>query len=243
MILMKLFLNISILLILLAACKKDACMKSRGDTVEISNSFEQIRVITVHDHIFLNLFPSDRNEVVVRAGENLQAFIKVNNEQGRLEFRDNNRCNWLRSFKENIEVDIYFSDGLDSLINFSSADIQLMDTLRNNLVYEAFGATGDAHLLIHSDSIQVFAETGPHDVYLYGQVDYSYFYHSGFGNIHAYELESVIQHSNNSSTGDFYVRATELLIAEVRSLGNIYYKGQPQEIKSTIEGKGDLIKD
>jgi hypothetical protein len=216
-------------------------MKSRGDDVEITLEVEYFNQLTIYDKINVNLIQSDTFKLILKTGAYLADFIDINVENNNLSISDNNKCNWLRTFKKVTEVDVYYKE-LTSISNFSSGDLVFKNNIKNNLFYEAFGATGDAHIQIEADSIRVIAETGPHDIYLSGKVDYSYFYHSGFGNFHAYDLSSEIQHSNNSSTGDFYVSPVKVLIAEIRSLGNIFYSGTPYEIIFSGDGKGRLEK-
>ena len=51
----------------------------------------------------------------------------------------------------------------------------------------------------------------------------------------------ILQIINNSTIGDIYVRADELLRVQIHNKGNVYFYGSPEIIIDSISGTGQLF--
>ena len=65
---------------------------------------------------------------------------------------------------------------------------------------------------------------------------------SGSGNINAYGLSVKENNASISGSGNVKTTATEKLDATISGSGNIYYKGSPSSVNSTIMGSGKVIR-
>jgi hypothetical protein len=75
-----------------------------------------------------------------------------------------------------------------------------------------------------------------------GQTGVNFIYSASYGPFHCLDLESGFLFMRNASTNDCYVNVKHHFEYEITSLGNIYYKGNPEEISGTVSGSGKLIK-
>ena len=81
---------------------------------------------------------------------------------------------------------------------------------------------------------------GTADVILKGRCVAGIYYQLGAGRIDARAFEAKNVYLRNWSSNDMYVNAINSLSAEIKGLGNVYYKGNPG-IESSILGEGRLI--
>jgi hypothetical protein len=120
----------------LAGCDKEGvCVKSTGKVVREQRPGLPFHYIEVHDNI--NLFltsDTTSNEIIVEAGENLLAGIITSIDSGRLVLRNENSCEWLRSFEVPVNVYIRYI-GLDSIITYAAGNITCTNTWIHDSAY------------------------------------------------------------------------------------------------------------
>ncbi len=238
---MKRIAHIVLVALALTGCKKDKCLKSLGDVVTKERVLINFTEVEVNDNINLVLTQDTVNKVMVEAGENLHDWIETEVKDGRLIVTDYNRCNWLRSFKKEITIHVHLQQ-LDRLEFNSTGDVSCTNTLLVDFFkFRSLTATGNIQLQLQADSTDFRVETGPVDLLLSGTANYNYLYHSGTGFVWAEDYITNKTHFNHTSSGEFHVRATQQLVAEIRSVGDAYYYGNPTTLESTITGAGDLI--
>src|ERR1700741_2007308 len=103
----KLYILSLIIAVSFLSCKKENmcdCVKSSGKTNIISHSVAGFNCITAKDKMDVYLTQGPEYEVKVEAGENLQRLIKVELDGETLKVFNNNRCNWVRGYKERIKI-------------------------------------------------------------------------------------------------------------------------------------------
>jgi hypothetical protein len=83
---------------------------------------------------------------------------------------------------------------------------------------------------------------GTVDFYIHGYTQVNYIYAASYGPFHCLDLVSTFCFMNNRGSNDCFVNCTKVLEVEIENIGNIYYKGDPEFIKSKITGTGQLIK-
>lgn len=238
---------IASLALLLAGCKKPSdrkCWKSHGDTISETRDVGTFNHLAIDDHMMVVLIEDSVHSVEVEAGENTISFVETLVELDTLKLSDHNKCGFLRSYKQDIRITISAPD-LSFIRQRSTGDIESPDTLHYpSLHYRGKFSSGNTTLILDTDSSTFHVETGPADLYLSGQADYVYIYHSGNGYAYATNLLAQTVHVSNASTGDFHVNAALRLIVELNGTGDVYYRGAVSNgITSGGEGPGQLFEE
>jgi hypothetical protein len=239
--------NFCLVLILVgcaSACNKEDCpdcLQKAGSMARESRDLDVFREIRLSDRINLVITQDTVNRVLIEAGKNLIPEVVTQVEAGVLTIRDDNTCNWVRSYENSITVylqckelrNIYY-DGAGSI---TGTNEMVADTLEVNL----WDGSGKIRLQTDCDELRVHLHTGCGDVEIYGKARNAYYYSRGNGQIHNENLDVPGIYIDASCTGDLFVRATEHIFARLGYDGNVYYWGKPANVESEISGNGRLI--
>lgn len=224
--------------LLLSSCGKDSrCGKSTGKIQTVVRDLTAFDKLNIYDKIQLELKPSTVNRATITCGENLMNYIITENSGNELTIRDDNNCNFLRSYKKEIKIVLEYTN-LSKIYSVAAGTVSSKDTIKQSY-FEVVGegCSGDFNLLLKTDSCRFILHTGNTNLYLKGQSTISYFYSGGTTIIDAGNLQSVQCFSNNSGSGDFTLNAISYLYAQIEDQGSVYYYGNPLVDKAG-KGKG-----
>lgn len=238
-------LIISVLLAVFGfSCKKENagdCFKSVG------NQTEEMRVLAPFDNIHVDkdvdvvLVPDTQEFAVVRCGENLIDLIKTDVSGSKLFITNKNRCNWVRSFKTPIVVEVHVKS-IYKLYFTGSGEISCTDTLRSeNFLLEAYQASGNVNLTVRNGWNQVVQHTGNADLKVGGWAPYNTMFSGGNGFLDCRGMHCNEAYILHKGTGNFYTTATNYLGVKIVFTGDVYYTGNPATIVDSITGSGRLI--
>lgn len=105
---MKMKILTSIIIIgLFFACSKEKtfdCIKSTGDIEKENRYFDNFSSLYIEDNINVILIQNLPGMVVVEAGDNLLPKIRCEQDGKVLKIKNDNTCNWVRSYKKPINV-------------------------------------------------------------------------------------------------------------------------------------------
>ncbi len=240
----KLFPAYLLLIVLLfAGCEKENmgdCFKSTGKTVRESRAVERFSTIEIDDRINLYITYSNERSLEVEAGENLQEFIRTEVKNGTLWIENDNRCNWVRSYKKDINVYLSTNE-LTELIYRGSGNVEytnLFKTERFNL--DMWRASGNVYLQLDCPNIELKSHTGPVDLQCRGFGNKLVAYTNGLGKMNTTHLIAKDVLAVNANSGQLSVRSDSILNANIDGNGDILYSGNPS-IELKDNGKGDLI--
>ncbi len=231
---------------LLQSCQKSPladCFKSTGNIVTEERQVANFNRILLRHNVNLHLRQALQNKITVSAGSNMMEKIGTAvNDDGQLEIRNDNSCNWVRSYDKPIDVYVDFVK-LDSIEYRSSGDITgdgvlVFDTLK----IDVLEGSGKIELEVMATVVFCGLTYGTADIVLKGNSDVSYLYSAGFGLVDTRNLSSKFVYVNNKSSNNLYLRATIELGATIENIGNIYYAGNPPDILLVKKGSGELIK-
>lgn len=235
-----------LLLGLLASACQDAgeCLQSTGSLESETRLLEAFNRIDLSDDIDLIIHPgSPRYEVRVSGGGNLLSDIETRVSSGTLYLRNNNRCNWVRSFKNTFTADVY-CDSITALwIEDAVGTVKMKDTVSvYNFSLDSYSSMGEYELLINCANAATLAiHNGPADLKVSGNCQSQTNYQTGYGKIDCSSLRSEYVFLTNNGSNDTYVSARQLLEAKIGHTGNVFYSGEPDTIISYIRGRGRLI--
>jgi len=234
----------AVLALLLARCGNDEgiCIGTTGKTIIQQRQSAPFHYIEVYDNINLILTQDSTSDgIKVEAGENLADGITTDVEKGRLVIRNQNSCNWFRSFEVPINVYLTFSK-LDSIIFRAAGNISSTNTWKNEIIYlDVVEGSGKITLDINvfKSFINVRYGTVTLDIGGFSQV--TYISSQGYGPVHAEDVFSKFTYVYTFSPNDVFVHAQSELGVEIKNIGNVYYKGDPGNIYTIISGEGKLI--
>ncbi|MDZ4824307.1 MAG: head GIN domain-containing protein [Flavobacteriales bacterium] len=227
----------------LSSCNKPNspdCFQHAGDYTTEKRLLDEFSSIEIRDYIQIELCDSTESFTEITAPENLIPDIITEVENGKLFIRNENSCNWVRSFQNKITVRICAPDFHD-IQHYGTGNVSSVNTIQSNYFrMENRQAAGVAQLDMEVDSCAILIHTGVSDFALTGHCHKAELYNQGWGILDARNLVTHTALVNNSTINDIYVHATDYLFGFIAFSGNIYYKGNPG-IDSEIEGDGQLI--
>jgi hypothetical protein len=217
------------------------CFKPTGNTKQESRIIEPFDHLEIRDRINVYISYGTTSSAIIEGGKNLLDMIKTEVKNGVLLIENENRCNWVRSFKKDINVYLTTPE-FHKMTYRGSGEVVFQDTLRPSFFQlNCWDASGSIHFLFNSPKIELKAHTGPTEIFCAGKVDYliNYLNSSGLMNTANCEANRVLAINNN--TGLLTVKAKNKLKAEISGSGNIAYYGDP-EIELIDNGKGNLVR-
>lgn len=228
----------------LAACnQEDApdCFKTAGNITEETRMLEDFNRIEIQDLFEVHIIPSDSSFAVVRGPRNILPKIITDVTDGVLFIENNNTCNFVRSFKNKLEIDLYVKS-IREIQNRGTGTIFSTDTLFfPYLKIENRHAAGEVSLIIQGDSISAYTQTGVADIRLAGEVFKAELFNQGYGSIDAKHLKAEQTYINNSSINDIQAYCSGYLFAINYFSGKIEVYGAPDQTDIFRNGNGPII--
>lgn len=224
-------------------CKKNGfdCFTSTGKIIQEDRYVADFDSIDIRDYVNLVLIQDTVNKVVVEAGENIIRNITTNVIDRQLNIRNNNTCNWVRSYNKPINVYVSVKN-LWKIYYQSSGNINTSNTLNSDsLKIVIWGGCGSLNLEMDINTGYFLLIMGTVDINLKGNCDICSIASSDYGFIDCRELTTGYSYIINNGSNDSYVSASQYLEATIGSIGNIYYTGNPAKVVTYINGSGRVI--
>lgn len=177
------------------------------------------------------------HSVVVETDENLQRIVQVETINNRLyvDLKDHVNFDATRmtihiSTPELNKID---SDGVVDIETKGSISVDELKIYKDGV--------GKLNASIYADKIDV-SFNGVGNIYLKGETIDLLIDSDGVGKVDAYDLYSQFADVRNSGVGDSKVNVSESLSVNISGVGSVYYKGNPENISSKVDGVGKLKK-
>jgi hypothetical protein len=235
-----------VIAVLFPSCEKDHFWdfaKSTGDIVTVTRPVnENFTKIHLNDDVNLVITQGNTYSIRVEGGENILSGIETSISDSLLTIRNNNKFNWVRSYDKKFTAYVTMPHIIDLKYEATST-VTNTDTIReDSLTVSAVGGSGYIDLIIKTGTSKLSIIYGSVDMKISGQTGVNFIYSASYGPFHCLDLESGFVFMRNASTNDCYVNVKHHFEYEITSLGNIYYKGNPEEISGTVSGSGKLLK-
>jgi hypothetical protein len=231
---------------ILVSCGKDSAfdlLQSSGPVKQeqriLSGFFNKV---SIYNNVNLVLSQGPATSIIVEGGSNLLNDITTEiDDDGTLSIRNLNNYNWVRSYDN--KVTVYLQVKSIWLIRYeTSGDITTTDTIhQDSLKVEAWGGSGTISMTVDCGTSFFVMQYGAMDFNISGHSGVTYFFANSYGPFHCLGLKSDITFIRNSGTNDCYVNAKDRIGADIRSLGNVYYSGNPPIVDVSLTGSGQLI--
>jgi len=231
-------------IVLISGCAKENlgdCVKSTGSIRTEFRIPEPFNRLEVEDNINVFIYFDDSYQLEIEAGKNLIPLIETEVKNGTLYLRNNNKCNWVRSFE--VPVNVHLTcPSLDYLIARGFGTIETVDTIvGTSFTAEQWEASGLVKLTVNTQQTWLKTNTGPGNFECYGITEYLYAYNSSSG---IFRLENLYTNECfiwNAGVGDIHVQVGGPAEFTIDDAGDIYYTGSPHTVISHLNGSGQLI--
>tara|TARA_B100001057_G_C22732209_1_gene904281 strand:- start:435 stop:1160 length:726 start_codon:yes stop_codon:yes gene_type:complete len=227
----------------LFSCKKDnnrSCFKSNGITINKTQNINSHNdEITIYDDINLILINDSLNYINIQGPKNLIDLIEIIQNDNHTSIKNNNKCSFLRKNRDiNVE---YHYNSLNLVQLEGHGDLSNSLEINHSILIKAVNSLSSINLKVDNDSIKIILQNGSTDVKLSGKCNYFYIYDESYAPLKAFNLEADKVHIHSNSISNAQINVLKDLNAEIRSKGNVYYKGNPSVIKNTSTSSGRLI--
>jgi hypothetical protein len=231
--------------ILFFGCNKETafdCVKKSGSNTSEERILSSFNEIEINCHSKVILHQDTLYKIIIHGGKNLIASVSSDVINQKLVIDNENYCNWVRSYKKNeIQLEIYFPSVRKICVygstDFKSEGILKLDSL--DILFDT--GVNNSQIEFEGKSLMTWVSSNGHYSFK-GSADYFYHYNASAGEISAQNLTVEFAHVVNKMFSEIYVNATNLLLVEEISDGNIYYFGSPNKIIiQNTSGNGKLI--
>ncbi|MFN3917649.1 MAG: GIN domain-containing protein [Flavobacteriales bacterium] len=234
-----------IIAIVLVGCKKSAdraCFKSNGKETSEIRQLDSFTTLGLNGLFKLKLVEDTETYCRITGPENLIPFISTEVSNGIIRINDLNKCRFLRSYQYEINIELH-GNNWQQITSYGPTYVYSTDTLTiSSLRIDGKKSSNDFNLILKGDTLYTDL-SGPTDLILEGLLDFCYLYHTGTGNVNTHKLVAPFLHVHSRGIGDFRLQTFNTFIAEVRSEGNVYYRGTPATLLTDVTGKGKLVKE
>ncbi|MBR9832481.1 hypothetical protein GYB57_10060 [bacterium] len=230
--------------IILLSCEKEHmgdCFTSTGSKTSEFRPTGDFQIIVLDDRIDLDLVWDSIPAIKVEAGSGVIDNIITEIKNGQLSIRNENKCNFVRSYKKKVKVTVT-GNTFNEITYLGSGEVNCLNTLKPVIFkVDCWESSGDLNLNFESDESYLKIHTGPSVITAIGKSEQSILYLGGVGLIHAENLVAERGFVVNAHTGSIHTRAIEKLEVFLESNGDVYSYGVPNELSVTKTGKGNYI--
>lgn len=227
----------------LGSCKRQKCLKSTGKESSIRVDLPDFKTLEIQEKLVPTIVIDTVNYAIVTGGENVIPFISFDNPTDELIVYNRNRCNYLRSLKRKIKVEIHCKP-FTKIMWRGSEPMNFVGTLNTDKLHIQIDDTvNDLEMDISTNECIVALPVGSANFKLSGSTNKLFINvaSNGSGNTANLDVSEII-HVENYSPGGITLKANcDSLVSIIHSSGNISYYGQPNHISTINNGSGELI--
>jgi hypothetical protein len=234
-------------LLIAISCQKAedrACLKFVGDKSTKTISLGKTDSLYLYDNVEYVLVPDTVNFVELEGGENLLNHIECSSYNDKLEIRNNNTCNFLRSYKKKVKAFIHIKE--IRFIHFEGTEyLKNQDTLKSGeLRLVIRDGAGPVELTIQNGYMSAGITHGWGDFTLHGKTNFAFLNcnTNSFCNTSNLKVGGGLLVLSNTG-GNMMVNAEGSdFHPTIKRDGNILYTGIPNSITVENSGNGEVEK-
>ena len=204
-------------------------------------SLDEFNVLSVRKNVIVTLYQDTINFVEVEAGDHLINLVKTSVNDGTLEITNDNTCDWVRSYDEEVHARVHLKK-LSKIEHFGSEEIYCSNTIVTDFIDIYQNNSADIYLELNAGQVYARNMTAGGDIYLSGTSRFNYNFGGSFGYIYAGKLSADSVLVDHRGTGDIHVSPIAWLKVNIEDRGNVYYSGNPV-VWSVINGTGSLYRE
>jgi hypothetical protein len=215
--------------LLMFSCKKENmgdCIKGTGEVVSEDTFLDDFDSLIVENDLEVILIPDTLNKARIEAGSNLQSYVKILNNDGRLTLSNTVTCNFVRGYQNNIKIFLHYKS-LHSLHMKGIGQVSSAGYLNFNIFTINNTSSGDVTLAIKAKHLYL-KTFGMGNITINGYATNNEIHALGHGFIFCQNLISENSYVYSRTTGNIHVVAERKFGAKLEDAGNVYYYGNPQ---------------
>ena len=231
------------MLFAVSSCNKSGadCFTSTGTIIRQTRPVSDFDTIIARENVDIILTQDSVNSIVVEAGENIIDGIKTVIGNSQLEIDNSNKCNWVRSYDKPLNVYVHVKN-LRKIYYLSAGNISSTNTITaGSFLLDVWGVCGSINLSLNVIQGFIYEHLGTADITIKGRVVFNSVVSGDYGFLQLKDLNTDYTFVGNSGSNDCYVNCDKVLDATIRSIGNIYYTGNPDSVHTHIYGAGQVI--
>ncbi|PWL24086.1 MAG: hypothetical protein DCO96_14960 [Fluviicola sp. XM-24bin1] len=227
-------------------CKKAEdrrCMKSAGPETEVTRELGAFHGLFIGPNINIVLIQDTEDKVVIKGGANLVNFITSDINDGVLRIFNENKCNFLRSYKHEVTVEVHYT-GISFIEFEGTKPMTTQGTISgNNLVIVIRDGAGLMDLDLDYNNVSLTITNG------WGNFDFSgntatltlNIRSNGFGSTYDLNVSNTVDViSNTAGLLKINTEGADCNI-QLQSTGDVWYIGNPNSLDASELGSGTLI--
>lgn len=228
----------SLILSLLALMFGASCtsITGTGPSVTVARQLGEVRSVDLEMNANVYLVKGDKSGIVIKAQQNIIDVLSTTVNDGVLEIKSKESISvtepiqiWV-TMQGLEEVELSGSGSIQSDTDFSQEDVEIDLSGSGNISLKLSVEKLDAEL------------SGSGDLTLFGKAGKAKLELKGSGNILAQNFDIDQCQVVLSGSGETKVKVNSSLDARIDGSGNVYYKGNPQKVKSDVSGSGKVEK-
>jgi hypothetical protein len=218
-------------------------VKGFGEDTVIEQELEDFNKLYLGPRLRFDLVQDTINKIVIRGGENVIGLVKAELIDGKLSITNENKCNFLRSFKKKINVELHLKK-IQNIEFDATEPAYCSNTLLTDYLSVTINeSAGRLHLDLNAEVLYTVVNRSWGNFEVVGNVNYykAQLRGNAFGNTTGLSVLDSI-HVITRSGSDLEINADgALLRTQIHSVGNIGYIGTPVTIDHRSFGEGELL--
>lgn len=245
----KLFIVLSLVLVLTSCEKPSECIESTGDMVTRTIPVNPFTRIKVYRGIALVITQGPEYKVEVQSGSNLIDNIEVTQIDNQLVLKDNTKCNWLREYGQ---TTVYITaPNLEEIYSKTERNISSNGVLTYPILRlfaldkdgdgEDGAGTGDFFINVNNGQL-VIENNNVSRYFISGTTSEALLnLYAGDGRIDAQNLTAQTIKVYHRGSNDMIVRPIQIITGKMLSTGNIILKNNPPVVDVQQLYQGHVI--
>lgn len=216
-----------------------SCEKS-DDIQRTTVSLESFTFLNLHDNINLVLINDSIDQAIIEANNNLLDYIDCKQKEDSLIIKNKHSHGWTKGYDNYITVYLHFTN-LNRILYQGNGNITDEDTLRfSSFWIGTMKGSGTIDLTLKGTYFSLANSTGTSDYNFYGNCNRLVIRNDAVGVINTFKLEADTVAITHNGTNDMYIKSNKKLNAKVMYVGDLYYRGNPINIDTTLESSGKI---
>ena len=243
---MKQLVYFVLVMTLFLSCKKPnqrKCFKSEGESIFKEINLPSFDHLLLKENIEFVLIQDTIEKIIIEGGENLVDFISATVDNNVLKIENLNKCNFLRYNSSKIKVHIHFKTLFE--LQFEGTESLICKDTLNLSWFSLFvrDGGGSVDLLLNASHLYSTISNGYGDFTISGNVNNAdlYFQTTGYGDTYGLNVQDTLSIISYTPSVCKVNSEASFLKADIRGMGDIWYKGVPDSINLIKTGTGNLI--
>jgi len=212
-------------------------IKGNGNLVTVERTTSSYDEISARGSFDLVLVHGEEGEISIEGEENIIPLLetKIEHHTLKIYYKKYTHINTTKK----LTVTVPFKN-IKGVRLGGSGNITSNNLIKATSFKVSLGGSGNIALKIDADKV-TSSIGGSGDIALSGCINELICSIAGSGNINAYELTTNTLDASIAGTGNVHIQVQNDIHAKIIGSGNVYYKGNPTEIKNRSIGSGSII--